>query len=185
MKAAGAIYLGHSALAASIRPYPHFVDVWRMISRTAFTQLRYSAALLAAHLARSDTGVAGSGMGDACSATAAERGCGLAAFGIAAITYLPTLARYGRSRLWALALPLIAVFYMAATVASALNHWRGAGASWKRPCVRHRLTAALRRGKPAIAPRAAPMLDLTDMSPPASISLRSSGAIAAAAARAA
>src|SRR5271169_4433282 len=46
VKASGAIYLGHSGLAASIRPYPHFADVWRMISRTAFTQLRCSAALL-------------------------------------------------------------------------------------------------------------------------------------------
>jgi hypothetical protein len=41
------------------------------------------------------------------------------------------LARYGRSRLWALALPLIALFYMAATCGSALDHWRGRGARWK------------------------------------------------------
>jgi hypothetical protein len=41
------------------------------------------------------------------------------------------LARYGRSKAWALALPLIALFYMAATAASALNYWRGKGANWK------------------------------------------------------
>ena len=50
---------------------------------------------------------------------------------LAAASYQPTLARYGRSPLWSLALPLIAVFYMAATVSSALNHWRGRGARWK------------------------------------------------------
>src|SRR5262249_14632246 len=40
VKSVGPIYLGHSGLATSIRPYPHFADIWRMVSRTAFTQLR-------------------------------------------------------------------------------------------------------------------------------------------------
>jgi hypothetical protein len=46
-------------------------------------------------------------------------------------SYLPTLRRYGRSPLWAPALPLIAAFYMAATFGSALSYWRGTGARWK------------------------------------------------------
>jgi hypothetical protein len=57
--------------------------------------------------------------------------CGLIAWVLSAISYMPTLARYGRNRLWALALPLIAIFYMAATFGSALNYWRGRGARWK------------------------------------------------------
>jgi hopene-associated glycosyltransferase HpnB len=130
VKVTGAIFLGHSALAASIRPYPHFVDIWRMISRTAFTQLRCSAGLLGLTLlgltllwlVPAWALVFGHGL---------ERGYGFAAFALAAITYLPTLARYGRSWVWSLALPLIAVFYMAATGASAVNHWRGVGAHWK------------------------------------------------------
>jgi len=44
---------------------------------------------------------------------------------------MPTLTRYKRNKLWALALPLIALFYMAATAASAVNYWRGKGARWK------------------------------------------------------
>jgi hypothetical protein len=44
---------------------------------------------------------------------------------------VPTLRRYQRSYLWAAALPLIALFYMAATLKSALNFWRGRGAIWK------------------------------------------------------
>jgi membrane protein YqaA with SNARE-associated domain len=44
---------------------------------------------------------------------------------------LPTLKRYGQSWLWAAALPAIALFYMAATLGSALNYWFGRGASWK------------------------------------------------------
>jgi len=44
---------------------------------------------------------------------------------------MPTLARYRRSKCWALCLPLIALFFMAATFGSALIHWFGAGAQWK------------------------------------------------------
>ena len=54
-----------------------------------------------------------------------------AAFLLAAVSYLPTLRRYGLTPLWALTLPLIASFYMAATLGSALAHWNGRGANWK------------------------------------------------------
>jgi hypothetical protein len=33
--------------------------------------------------------------------------------------------------LWSLTLPLIALFYMAATFSSAVSFWRGRGARWK------------------------------------------------------
>ena len=125
------IYLGHSRLAASIRPYPDFVDIWNMISRTAFTQLRHSAVLLAltmlalavVWLAPAWEIVFGHGW---------RFLAGLTAYSLAAMSYMPTLVRYGRQRLWVLALPLIALFYMAATLNSALDHWRGRGARWKR-----------------------------------------------------
>jgi hopene-associated glycosyltransferase HpnB len=130
VKRGGAIFLGHSGLATSVRPYPAFVDLWRMISRTAFTQLRYSAWLLGVTIAGLTVVwlvpplelAFGNGW---------HRACGLAACSLAAFSYVPTLARYGRSKTWALALPLIALFYMAATAASALNYWRGKGANWK------------------------------------------------------
>ncbi|MGD0502081.1 MAG: glycosyltransferase [Steroidobacteraceae bacterium] len=125
-----AIFLGHSRLAVSIRPYPRFADIWRMISRTAFTQLRYSApmlvltvlALTLVWLVPVALAVFGHGW---------QRACAIAACTLAAISYLPTLRRYGRTPLWVITLPLIAVFYMAATVGSALEHWRGTGARWK------------------------------------------------------
>jgi hopene-associated glycosyltransferase HpnB len=126
----GAIYLGHSGLAASIRPYPRIADIWQMISRTAFTQLRHSAALLLltvlgltlVWLVPVWLALFGHGW---------PRVCGIGACALAAISYLPTLRRYGRSPAGTIALPLIALFYMAATVGSALDHWRGAGARWK------------------------------------------------------
>ena len=126
----GAIFLGHSALATSIRPYPAFVDIWRMIARTAFTQLRHSVWLLLATL----VGLSLVWLAPIAAVLLGHgwvRAAGLAACALAALSYLPTLARYRRSFLWSLTLPLIAVFYMAATVGSALDAWRGAGARWK------------------------------------------------------
>ena len=126
----GAVYLGHSGLATSIRPYPQWRDLWQMVSRTAFTQLRYSALLLLLTLAGLTLvwlvppWAIFFGQG-------AARVAGFFTFALAALSYLPTLVRYRRSPLWTLALPLIACFYMAATLGSALNHWFGRGARWK------------------------------------------------------
>jgi hopene-associated glycosyltransferase HpnB len=124
------VYLGHSRLATSIRPYPGWSDLWQMVSRTAFTQLRHSALLLLltlvgltlVWLVPSWAILFGHGW---------TRLAGLATFLLALLSYVPTLARYRCNPLWALALPLIASFYMAATLGSALNHWFGRGARWK------------------------------------------------------
>src|ERR1700758_2090869 len=48
VKKGGRIWLGHADLARSVRPYPLVADIWRMIARTAFVQLRYSVLLLLA-----------------------------------------------------------------------------------------------------------------------------------------
>jgi hypothetical protein len=53
------------------------------------------------------------------------------AWAIMAFAYLPTLSNYQRSPLWAPFLPLVACFYTAATVASALRYWSGKGGQWK------------------------------------------------------
>jgi hopene-associated glycosyltransferase HpnB len=130
IKRVGGIYLGHSGLALSIRPYPRFIDIWNMIARTAFTQLRYSLWWLMATVGGLSLiwwvppleTLFGRDLG---------RIFGVSAYVLAASTYLPTLRRYRCSPWWSLALPLIALFYMAATVGSAINHWRGKGANWK------------------------------------------------------
>lgn len=131
VKRGGHIYLGHSVLARSIRPYPHFRDVWRMIARTAFTQLRYSGLLLLATtlglLLIAWIPVLALGLG-----AGWGRAAGLLSAMLALVSYQPTLHRYQRSPLWALLLPVIALFYLAATWGSAIDHWRGRGARWKR-----------------------------------------------------
>ena len=130
VKKGGKIWLGHAALARSVRPYPAVGDIWRMIARTAYVQLRFSPVLLAATtlgmaliwLVPPAAALFGDGL---------ERWAGLAAWIASAAAFLPTLHRFHRSWLWAPALPPIAVFYMAATIGSAVDHHLGRGVAWK------------------------------------------------------
>jgi hypothetical protein len=130
VKQQGRIWLGHSKLATSIRPYKTAGDVWRMVARCAYVQLGYSPLKLAGT-------VLGMILVWLIPPAAAIFGHGLASFlgvlGWAAMTasYLPTLARFRKSPLWAACLPAIAVFYTAATLGSALDHYRGRGVIWK------------------------------------------------------
>jgi hopene-associated glycosyltransferase HpnB len=131
IKAHGRIWLGHSQLAASIRPYPTAADVWRMVARTAYVQLRFSPWLLAGTvlgmvvvwLVPPVETVFGDGM---------ARLAGVLAWGAMIVAFAPTLQRFRVSLLWALFLPLTAAFYTAATVGSAADHMRGRGVVWKR-----------------------------------------------------
>jgi hopene-associated glycosyltransferase HpnB len=130
VKRNGHIFLGHSKLASSIRTYPAFGDIWQMIARTAFTQLNYSPLLLGATV----VGMTLVWLVPPCAAAVSHGWSaifGVGACALAAISYLPTLARYQRNRSWVFALPLIALFYVAATIGSAVNFWRGKGSRWK------------------------------------------------------
>ncbi len=130
VKRRGKIWLGHSRLARSIRPYPGAADVWRMVARTAYVQLRHSPLLLLGTVAGMVlvwmvpplAALLGHGM---------ARWLGLAAWAAAAAAYLPTLRRFRQSPLWAPLLPLVAVFYTAATLGSAFDFHRGRGVVWK------------------------------------------------------
>ncbi len=130
VKKGGPVWLGHSGLATSIRPYPHVRDIWDMIARTAFTQLNYSALWLAGTLIGL-TLVWLVAPYEVLFGQGRVFWAGLATSILAVISYLPTLDRYRVPKYFALALPFIALFYMAATIGSALNHWRGSGANWK------------------------------------------------------
>jgi hypothetical protein len=48
-----------------------------------------------------------------------------------AIAFQPMLRFYQVSSLWGVALPAIAAFYLAFTLDSAYQHWRGRGGLWK------------------------------------------------------
>ncbi len=124
------IWLGHATTALSLRQYPHARDVWNMIARTAYVQLRYSPALLVGTVAgllllyAAPVVLTVAGRGRA-------RWLGLGGWAMMAALFQPTLRHYRRSWLWGPALPAIAGFYLAATVASAVRHHRGQGGGWK------------------------------------------------------
>ena len=126
----GKIWLGHSELAQSARVYANASNIWNMIARTAYEQLRHSLLLLAGCvLGMSLLYIAPVVM--AISASDTARWCGIAGWLLMAFCFQPTLRRYQRSPLWGLALPAIAVFYLSATVDSAVRFYQGSGGAWK------------------------------------------------------
>jgi hopene-associated glycosyltransferase HpnB len=123
------IRLDVAARSVSLRPYDNWREIWNMIARTAFTQLHYSAWLLAGTLA----GMAIIYLMPPVAALAlGPRGLpAWLAWAAMCCAYAPMLRYYGRSPLWAPFLPLVALFYVGATFASAVRYWRGKGGQWK------------------------------------------------------
>jgi hopene-associated glycosyltransferase HpnB len=131
VKAAGyPIWLGLTHSAVSLRPYASLSSLWNMVARSAFTQLRYSIALLllttVALLFFYWVPLIG--------LLSVERRIQIiSATGLVAmmLSFIPTLRYYGRSWAWALLLPVIATLYLLMTWTSAFRYWRGNRAEWK------------------------------------------------------
>ena len=130
LKKQGPIRLGLTENVDSIREYPALKDIRRMVARSAYAQLGYSPLLLAGTVA----GMVLTYLVPVLLALFA-RGLpeilGLLTWAMMAIAFQPTLRLYRLSPLWGLALPLIALAYLAFTVDSALQHVRGTGGLWK------------------------------------------------------
>lgn len=125
LKRIGPIRLDLATSSHSLRSCERWRDIGNMIARSAYTQLAYSPALLLATLA---------GMLFLFAvppAFAVREPTALAAWLLMMCLYAPTLRHYNRSLLWAPALPLVALFYLGATVASAWRFYRGKGGQWK------------------------------------------------------
>ncbi len=130
IKATGPIWLGLASNVTSLRGYPRWSDVWNLIARSAFTQLNHSALLLLGSV----LGMIATYLMPPLLAASHDPGIrpfGFLAWAMMAGAYLPTLANYKRSPLWAPLLPLVACFYTAATIASAIRYWTGKGGQWK------------------------------------------------------
>ncbi|WP_369227396.1 glycosyltransferase [Streptomyces sp. R39] len=130
----GHIWLGLADRVDSVRPYPRLRDLWRMVSRSAYAQLRHNpllllgtaAGLALVYLVPPAAVPAGLVTGDAPAVL-----LGAAAWLVMTATYLPML-RYYRQPLWlAPLLPFTAFLYLLMTVDSAVQHYRGRGAAWK------------------------------------------------------
>ncbi|MFD7461308.1 MULTISPECIES: glycosyltransferase [unclassified Streptomyces] len=130
----GHIWLGLAERVDSVRPYPRLHDLWRMVSRSAYAQLRHNpllllgtvAGLALVYLVPPAAVTAGAVVGDTAAAV-----LGGLAWLVMAGTYLPML-RYYRQPWWlAPLLPFTAFLYLPMTVDSAVQHYRGRGAAWK------------------------------------------------------
>lgn len=126
----GRIWLGHTNDAVSKRVYRNWRDVWNMIARTAYVQLKHSPWSLLGCVASMSVMYAASPL-LTFFAPGLPRAIGGAAWLMMALAFQPTLRRYRRLPLWGMALPCIAVFYTAATIASAFKHYTGRGGRWK------------------------------------------------------
>ena len=130
MKRQGPIWIGLTQRSASLRPYLTVGQIGRMVSRSAYAQLRFSPWRLAGTV----LGLALTYLAPPALALFA-RGPAEIAGGLAwllmAISFQPTLALYRRSPLWGLALPAIAATYAVFTCQSAVQFWRGRGGMWK------------------------------------------------------
>jgi hopene-associated glycosyltransferase HpnB len=130
LKAGGAIWLGPTADTHSIREYNSWRPIWDMIARCAFAQLGYSALLLALMV----VGMAAIYLAPPLlllSGNAVAVLLGAAAWLAMAAAFVPILRLYRCPPWFGLLLPLIAGFYMAATIGSAVMFWRGRGGAWK------------------------------------------------------
>ena len=132
----GRLWLGHSPDHRSLRRYGGLPGVWRMVTRSAYEQLRHSPALLALtvlgmawiYLGPPGAFLLGLWRGSWWGMVA-----GAAAWAIMSTTYAPMLKWYKLPLLWAPTLPLAATLYTAMTIDSALRHWRRRPVPWRAP----------------------------------------------------
>ena len=130
-RSGGAVWLGASSETSSIRPYGTFAEIGRMISRSAFNQLRHSALLLFLALGGMTVTYLLPPVLALLSGRLLPGLLGAAAWIMMAFSFLPVVRFYRLNPLWSLALPWIALFYMGATSHSAINFWTGRGGIWK------------------------------------------------------
>jgi hopene-associated glycosyltransferase HpnB len=139
-------WLGFATDVRSRRPYLRLAELWDMVARSAYTQLRYSPALLVAVLAglawlyllppAAAVGglaalLAAGGSGPAAGTAAWCAAAGLTGWLLQAVSYLPVLRLYQLSWLRAPGLPLVALLYAGMTADSARRHHAGRGGAWK------------------------------------------------------
>jgi squalene synthase HpnD len=134
LKETGPIWLGLAGRTRSLRPYDDLGEIWRMVARTAYVQLRHSPVLLLGSVLGMTllylVPPAAVAWGLAVHDWPALVAGGAGWLGMAAI-YRPTLRLYRQSMVLGLLLPLAAFLYTLMTVDSARRHYAGRGGEWK------------------------------------------------------
>jgi hypothetical protein len=130
LKKQGPIWLGLTDRVRSIRPYPDWGDIRRMVARSAYAQLRYSPLMLAGTV----IGLALTYLVPpfmALFAAGWAQILGIVTWALMALAFQPTLRFYRLSPLWGLALPAISFLFMLYTLDSAYQYAAGKGGAWK------------------------------------------------------
>ncbi len=130
MKNMGPVWLGLTHRLRSLRSYPRFADIRRMVSRSAFAQLRFSYLLLAL----TSLGLVLTFFVPVLLAFFADGPAalfGIAAYALMSVSFAPIQRFYSLPRWRALTLPLIAAPYLLYTLDSAWGYSRGRGGMWK------------------------------------------------------
>jgi hopene-associated glycosyltransferase HpnB len=126
----GRVWLGLARQTRSLRVYGSFAEIGAMVSRTAFNQLRHSYLALAATLC----GLIVTYLAPPLLLLTRQplvMAFGAAAWMLMSICYLPMVRFYRISMAYTLILPVVALFYAAATVHSAVQYAAGRGGRWK------------------------------------------------------
>ena len=126
----GRLWIGLADQSQSLRRYETFSDLEHMISRTAFNQLKHSSLLLLGTIA----GMVITYLAPPLLLLSRSRLAifmGAAAWAAMTMTYSTMVRYYRLNPAWALTLPLAALFYLGATMHSALKYWNRSGGDWK------------------------------------------------------
>lgn len=124
------LWIGLTRSAVSHRRYRGLGDIWRMVSRTAFTQLGYSWWLLAACTLLMVVCLFSPAV-LVSSAETATRQAALAAWLLMWCAYLPTLRFYGIPVLWGLSMPVVGLLFLLMTWDSARHYLLGERSVWR------------------------------------------------------
>jgi len=133
-RSGGRLWVGLAEGTRSLRAYGRLEPIWMMVTRSAFTQLRYSALIVLGtvlgmalvFLAPPLLLLGALIQDDARTAALALLTCLLMS-----AAYLPTIRYYQQRAALALSLPLASLLYLAMTIDSARRHWWGSGSRWK------------------------------------------------------
>ncbi|HIJ37278.1 MAG TPA: glycosyltransferase [Rhodospirillaceae bacterium] len=128
-RAGGRLSLDLADHTVSLRGYDDWKSLWMMIARSAYTQLKCSPWLLAGTVLAMTVGFLLPPM--VVLFGAAGFVPGLLAWAAMSLAYWPMTRFYRRPVLTLLLLPLVALFYLGATLDSARRHWMGKGGEWK------------------------------------------------------
>jgi len=123
-------WIGQSRAVTSLRSYEGLREIWNMVARSAFTQLRYSLLVLLATSFSLVTLFIVPVLGWL-SPVSRTSWLSVLALAIMIVSYLPTLRFYRLNPLWAGLMPVVGTLYLGMTWSSALRYWRGERSQWK------------------------------------------------------